>query len=90
MAKYLSKPVEVEAVQWDGSREQGEAIVRPHGYVMQLVKDCSTGELVIECSAPAGLLTGRAGDWFLQTHEVAGVYPCLDAVFAKMFEPTGG
>lgn len=88
--RYRRKPIEVEAVQFDGSRECADRITQPHGYVMWIVEDDGPddGPLTIGINAgTSGVAYALASDWIVREAPVAGyrVYDAAD--FAELFEP---
>lgn len=73
MAKYVSKPVEIEATQWfkDGD----------HPYVVK--NDLGTQFAV---SGVQGWSNVNSGDWIIKEPFASGHYPCADDVFKNKYE----
>lgn len=83
---FRKKPVQVSAIQWDGSEESAREIkawadshdAQPLG---GWVKDVSLFIRTLE-----GLMCAEPGDWIIRG--VAGeFYPCKPAIFDATYEP---
>ncbi len=76
--KYRKKPVEIEAICWEGDVKE----------VLEFVGDQSVGfdgEKVV-ISTLEGTMTADMGDWLIRG--VAGeLYPCKPEIFARTYEP---
>lgn len=86
MSRYRKKPVEVEAVQWDGSEDSARAIkawADTHGAqpLAGWVQDTMLLVRTLE-----GQMQAAPGDWIIRG--VAGeFYPCSPDIFAATYEP---
>ena len=80
MAKYMKKPVIIEAVQWTGdNREEMEKFI-PHTI---LAKKNKEGELAI--GTLEGVMTASKGDFIIRG--VHGeYYPCKPNIFEETYE----
>ena len=79
--KFRKKPVVIEAVQWDGTKESLEKIRKLGERNIRLNM---TTELVIETLE--GRMLASLNDWVIRG--VAGeVYPCKPDIFEKTYEP---
>lgn len=97
MARYRKRPVEIEAVQWDGTADGATRII---DWILS-----SDATATYRCSDPdrcaqndgdtphdiqvhtlEGAMTASVGDWIIKG--VAGeFYPCRDDIFAATYEP---
>jgi hypothetical protein len=76
MARYRSKPFEVEATQWNGPGDHS-AVVGP----------VRLGERATVCGAQ-GWVPVNSGDWIIvEANPKDGHYPCSDEVFQRKYEP---
>lgn len=83
MAKYRKKPVVIDAIQWDGTRECAEAIRQEFGENIQIFQDeafVSLGCLTLE-----GPLAVSVGDWVIRGTK-AEVYPRKPDIFATIYD----
>lgn len=97
MGRFRKKPVEIEAVQWDGRNidevlelvdfdklpetEESRQYVNGPG-----IATTATGE--IEIPTLEGTMRGVPGDWIIRG--VKGeVYPCKPDIFEATYEPVG-
>lgn len=81
MGRYRKKPVEIEAVQFDGKNQ--EEIARFMGVVQY---DRHSREITIETLE--GTHLARPGDWIIRG--VKGeLYPCKPDIFEATYEPVG-
>jgi len=86
MPFFTKKPVTIEAIQYDGSSESADRILRwiaiNEGVAAQSMDE---GKLVIETLEGAHLAS--AGDWIIKG--VAGeFYPCKPSIFDQTYEPS--
>ena len=93
MGKYVSKPVEIEAVQINGiSSTYGIASVGGEIWLsvamangtIRIVYDDVQDETVIEIKNNGDVLTVREGDWIIYL-SADDIYPCSDEVFQKKY-----
>lgn len=95
MARFRSKPVEIEAVQltpdlWSRLLAIGEAL--PHGVFVEgsLGPDCPNGMWFdgtrLKCRSRNGNVLAAEGDWVIQESDGSGCYPCKPDVFAAKYE----
>lgn len=89
--KFDSKPVTIEAWQFDGTHMVGEGIVRwarGHGadvYLHEIVG----GEILLHILTLEGEMTAMPGDWIIRGL-VDEFYPCKPDVFERKYEPHHG
>ena len=87
--RFRKKPVEIEAVQFDGTRLSCSAIFRwMNGgkYVAPLPNMQKKGAFNMEVDTLEGAITARPGDWIIKG--VKGeFYPCKPDIFAATYEP---
>lgn len=87
MPKFRKKPVEVEAVQWDGTDTVLDLIERWAGAAPgpeDVGVAVSMGDLFV--GTLEGEMRASPGDWIIRG--VAGeIYPCKPDIFAKTYEP---
>ena len=67
MPKFRKKPVVIEAMRWDGSRETAENICLAFGPDV-MVKTGSSGirGTILECRTLEGALNATPGDWIVK------------------------
>lgn len=101
MTRYRSKPVEIEARQWEGTPEAATPIINwvlGHGgtarwhEAIEAVYD-EEGEMLtpkipegIYISTLEGIMHAKPGDWIIRGTENE-FYPCIDSVFRRKYEP---
>jgi hypothetical protein len=97
MAKFRKKPVEIEAMQWDGSISSADAIeawsdgrTRCQGYAPNArfggVPDTRDVILGIFIDTLEGEMRADPSDWIIRG--VKGeLYPCKPDIFAATYEP---
>jgi len=93
--KFRKKPVEIDALQWDGSSHRpmfdfldgsGRSSMSTEGTNFLIDHDQVEGGLVIKTLE--GVHLANIGDWIIKG--VAGeFYPCKPSIFAKTYEPVG-
>lgn len=97
MAKFVKRPVEVDAWRFNGTFESYQhiadeivaineravvgAVSVPLVWVAQGVRD-HTGR--VQCKTPNGWITAIAGDWIVR-QGLEDVYPCAPDVFAVVY-----
>lgn len=85
MAKFRKLPIEIEAIQWDGTNETKQLIEETFKVELSVSENWlnHTNDLVI--NTLEGKMTAIIGDWIIQgvTKEV---YPCKDNIFSKSYE----
>lgn len=86
MARYCSKPVEIEAVRL------GDLPSDPPGWFRAALEDkkIEVVEVIAQPSrflicTPEGLMQGRIGDWIIYGPE-GELYPCKDSVFRRKYQ----
>lgn len=88
MAKYRKKPIVIEAMQFDGTRESAQAIMDRWGDVWLetmdgYLQDVWTNRL--EVQTLEGHMICSPSDWIIQG--VKGeLYPCKDDIFQATYE----
>ena len=87
MKKYRSKPVEIEAVQWDGVTK--EPILNMMGQPAHINPSSSyffePMDSLIKIKTLEGIMTAKPGDWIIKGTE-GEFYPCKDSVFQTKYE----
>lgn len=89
--KYRKRPIEIEAMQWDGTPEGASSII-------DWALSCSSGTIRYNDGPAApeggaliidtleGVMVGQAADWIICG--VAGeLYPCKPDIFDATYEP---
>lgn len=86
MPRYRKRPLEVEAIQWDGSKEIADVLhtwSNEKAKLNFLKEDPSVMALFID--TPEGVMRADRGDWIIKG--VKGeVYPCKPDVFDMTYE----
>ncbi|MBO4228040.1 hypothetical protein [Bradyrhizobium neotropicale] len=83
MAKFRKKPVEIEAVRWDGNLTTVEPLLIGAS-TPEVYQDL--GETTLMIATLEGMMRADVGDWIIRG--VKGeLYPCKDDIFAKTYEP---
>jgi hypothetical protein len=93
--RFRKKPVEIEAVQWDGDAFVGavpewlaRAFLKPNPWASGFVPGSGAVWRMgddLHVDTLEGLMTARPGDWIIRG--VAGeLYPCKPAIFAATYE----
>lgn len=94
MAKYRKKPVEIEAMQWDGS---WDSIVEIRRWAYNHCGDCTleivgTGSeedkykpIYVECHTLEGSLNVSTNDWIIRGVQ-GEFYPCKPDIFEATYE----
>lgn len=85
--KYKKKPIEIEAMQWDGSAESYNAMKRH----WRLFGSCSTlhqgqNDLQLVINTLEGDMTANASDYIIQGIQ-GEFYPCKPVIFWASYEP---
>jgi hypothetical protein len=88
MKHYRSKPIVIQAVQFDGTYHCALEIMS-----MLDPKAASLGQtgfnITIQIPTPEGIMTAKPTDWIIKgTH--GEFYPCRDDVFKTKYEPVEG
>jgi hypothetical protein len=82
MAKFRKKPVEIEAVQWNGTRESFEEIRKLNPAKLIVWYVCHD---FLNIPTDEGDMTAHITDWIIRG--VNGeMYPCKNDVFEKTYE----
>lgn len=82
--KFRKKPVVIEAIQWDGSREQADHIRACFGQDIDVFQD--EGFVALGCRTLEGNLSASVGDWIIRG--VKGeIYPCKPDIFSATYDP---
>jgi len=85
MTQFRKKPVVIEAMQWDGTRESYEDIARWSNLAVQW--SVSASALLI--NTLEGTLAASRSDWIIRG--VKGeFYPCKPDIFEATYDPIGG
>ena len=86
MARYIKKPVVIEAVQWTDTKESGNAIVDLIGESKTWSIDYSAKPPTIKIPTLEGTMTASIGDWIIKGIN-GEFYPCKPEIFEKTYEP---
>ena len=82
MAKYRKRPVEIDAIIWDGT-ERSLAVVEEWAADTDRTISMSNRALFIDTLE--GTMRGNVGDWIIRG--VAGeIYPCKPDIFEATYE----
>jgi hypothetical protein len=80
--KFRKRPVIIEAMQFDGTFESYQSIVREFGFMPEQ-DGCMSG--VINIATLEGTMVARPGDWIIKG--VKGeFYPCKPDIFEATYE----
>lgn len=92
MAKYRKKPVVIEAMQFDGSRQSGVQIRQVWPEVTFGMQDGLDGvewDRTLQIATLEGVMTASPGDFIIQG--VKGeIYPCKPDIFLLTYEEAEG
>lgn len=83
---YRKKPVVIQAMQWDGTRESAELIKATLDHDddrLQLIYDANRYDL--HCLTLEGLMKASKGDWIIKGVKDE-LYPCKPDIFAATYE----
>ena len=83
MPKFRKKPVEIEAVRWDGGNY---AEVSDFMASSPVFGSDSQGACTVEIETLEGTMSASKGDWIIKGVE-GEFYPCKPSVFAASYEP---
>lgn len=84
MAKYRKKPVIIEAVQHEGTKESLAAILRLDTRI-GVLNAGGGGRVVLRIPTLEGSLIAQEGDWIIKGIQ-GEVYPCKPDIFAATYE----
>jgi hypothetical protein len=85
MAKFRKLPIEVEAIQWDGTNETKQLIEDKFKVELGVTENWLTKTNDLTIKTLEGTMTAIVGDWIIQG--VKGeVYPCKNDIFEKSYE----
>lgn len=85
--KYRTRPVEIEAVQWDGSLVNAEHICEgAKGDVRIKVDPVSEPQICLIVDTLEGRMVALPGDWII-TGASGERYSCKPDIFAATYEP---
>ena len=83
MARYRKKPVEIEAIQWDGDEATVDVIF--HWEIDPATSIALNGEH-LHIATLEGDMRADVGDWIIRG--VKGeLYPCKPDIFAATYDP---
>lgn len=83
--KFRKKPLEIEAIQWDGSVGVADKIEAWSRSKARMRRLGANGLAVIEVNTREGVMRCRAGDWVIKG--IAGeFYPCAPEIFDATYE----
>ena len=85
MAKFRKLPIEVEAIQWDGTNETKQLIEETFKTSLEMKENWlnKTNDLLIKTLE--GTMTAIVGDWIIQGVNKE-IYPCKNDIFEKSYE----
>lgn len=83
MPRFRKKPVVIDAIQWDGTRESAESIRAVFGADVLVPRDGDSWALL--CKTLEGRLVATPQDWIIRGIK-GEVYPCKPDVFAATYE----
>lgn len=91
MKKYRKKPVEIEAMQWDGSMTSTDDVTfwcgGEYDYIVKPSDPTDQSEW-INIPTLEGVMRASVGDWIIRG--VKGeFYPCKPDIFAATYEAVG-
>ncbi len=89
MGKFRKKPIVIEAMQFDGSIECADTLMREYAsnvWPNTLPDGTFLGQMVI--NTLEGRMIANPGDWII-TGVNGERYPCKPDIFAKTYEPVG-
>ena len=85
MAKFRKLPIEVEAIQWDGTDETKKLIEETFKVELGVTENWLTKTNDLTINTLEGKMTAIVGDWIIQG--VKGeVYPVKESIFSKSYE----
>ncbi len=85
--RYRKKPVVIEAIRWDGTKETAEALTKFMGHVAlhNIAGRPGLENYRIEVATPGGVVSAFPGDWIIKG--VKGeFYPCKPDIFEATYE----
>lgn len=83
MARYRKKPVEIEAVQWDGNEATFDLVM---GWSADEDRTFSMSQGNLYIATLEGEMRADPGDWIIRGVE-GEVYPCKPSVFTATYDP---
>ena len=93
MAKYIKKPIIVEAFKWTGGIDQTEdpewiieAIKAGKVYFGRMAMFKGKQYVQLQISTLEGLMTANVGDYIIQGIK-GEIYPCKPDIFEETYEP---
>lgn len=81
MVKYRKKPVEIEAIFWDGSYEAAQKINEWNGKLFWPIED----DRRMKIPTLEGLMNASVGDYIIKGVQ-GEFYPCKPDIFEKTYE----
>jgi hypothetical protein len=97
--KYRKKPVVIEAMQWDGTIESADAIMRwalPESHSKasgRITAISGTCDEFLEIETLEGTMRAVPGDWIIREPFPTSdrrFYPCKPGIFAATYKPADG
>jgi hypothetical protein len=83
MPQYRKKPVEIEAIQWDGNLTTIEGI-QSRSVCETVYQDLGDKAVIIETLE--GNMRAEVGDWIIRGVKNE-LYPCKPDIFAATYDP---
>lgn len=86
--KYRKKPVEVEAMRFDGTSKGADAVIEFTGYDAGVAYTESNGvkQYDVYIETLEGRMCARPGDWIIKG-VLGEFYPCKPRAFEETYEP---
>lgn len=84
--RFRSKPLVVEAVQWDGNLSTVEALARRSNLATTSPLTLDTRDRSLTIPTAYGAATAEIGDWLVLDPNVGSIYPRTPLHFADTFE----
>lgn len=84
--KYRKKPIEIEAIKWDGRDETADEIV---DMVPGATGHISFNDQYVYIDTPEGEMTAGIGDWIIKepfATRALQLYPCKPDIFEQTYE----
>lgn len=88
MMRYRKKPVEIDAIQFDGTEGNAKKIIQtfqnPHRVILYHARK-ATGDPKLSIPTLEGKMVADVGDWIIRGIE-GEIYPCKPGIFEQTYE----
>ncbi len=85
--KFRKKPVVIEAVLYDGTRQSlAEVMAFTKELGLKRTVDVDEPGIVLKIETIEGTLTAAPGDYIIRD-DVGEFYPCIPSIFAATYDP---